>query len=154
MKKIDMIIWFEPTILLFSSMDWYRIPGTLEWVCRSAVRNSKHRNTPPRQSPVQKYWPIEGDVEMYETESMRVIIEKVSDGHRCKQFPASHHNPNYHQRQGCDNLTAWSMIVTVRCDVTSCGIQEIQRHFLFSTTVFISGNHLTLFLDCSEVRKM
>ena len=30
MKEKDVIIWFEQTILLFSSMDWYRTPGALK----------------------------------------------------------------------------------------------------------------------------
>jgi len=60
MKKEDVIIWFEQTILLFRLKGWYRIPGTLKLF---AVLQSEIRSTgPPPQPPVQNYWPIEGDV--------------------------------------------------------------------------------------------
>jgi len=63
-----------------------------------------------------------------------------------QEIPRPSQKRNYHQRPGCDNLTAWSMIVTVRCDVTSCGLQEIHRHFPFTNTVFKRAHHLTLSL--------
>ena len=88
MKKKFVIIWSQQTILLFRCMDWYRTRGPWKslLVCSQQFEAWTH---PP---PKRKYWPIEDNVEKYETARNWVIIELVSVDHLCKKFPALHKN--------------------------------------------------------------
>ena len=71
MNKEVVTIWCEQTNLLFTWTYWYRIPGSVE---EFVGLQTEIRSLDPLLL-THKYWPIEGDVEKYETARKWVIIE-------------------------------------------------------------------------------